>query len=450
MRTFLIFLMPIFLFQSGRSYAQVSVKTERNRNSAWFQFESIPLPAIDDAAANATWRIVRGKADANSASSAVLSDGKIPSSDDQPQDNFFFAAGSQDGCLAVDLGRTIPIVEVATYSWHSSTRAAQVFTLYGADDSNPNFVWNELAKGDSPIQSGWTMIAQVDSRSERNSGGQHASLISDTSGSLGSYRYLLFEVRPTESDDPFGHTFFSEIDVLDRGSAPVRRIALPEVQILEFASANRQYHYHYTIDVTAAPELAEWSEQVLKPVILEWYPRIVALLPSEGFVEPATVHFRYLPDSVMRGVPAYAQGAVISMNANWFLREKHREAAGAVVHEMVHVVQSYSSQRGRNQRRTQVPGWIVEGIPDYIRWFLYEPQTGGAKLSPESLAKARHDSSYRVSANFIDWVVRNHDPQGTLIKELNAAAREGRYNSSVWETLTGKSESQLANDWRNQ
>jgi hypothetical protein len=32
---------------------------------------------------------------------------------------------------------------------------------------------------------------------------------------LGTFRYLLFDVHRTESADPFGNTFFSEIDVVD-------------------------------------------------------------------------------------------------------------------------------------------------------------------------------------------------------------------------------------------
>jgi hypothetical protein len=35
------------------------------------------------------------------------------------------------------------------------------------------------------------------------------------------------------------------------------------------------------------------------------------------------------------------------------------------------------------------PGWLVEGIPDYIRWFQYEPQSHGADAS---LFRARAQS----------------------------------------------------------
>lgn len=432
---------------SEATLADVLVRTERNPEGNAFQFESIAIPAIDDAAANGKWEIVKGQSDRNSASIAVLSDGKVPSSEDSPRENFFFAAGTTGGMIALDLGKPIEIAEIATYSWHSGTRAAQVYKLYAAESDGPDFTWNQLNPGVRPEQSGWTLLANVDTRTEGIPGGQHAACINDTSGSLGRIRYLLFETQPTETDDAFGNTFFSEIDVLDRNGPPPRRITVPDVQAISFSTDDQRFHF--TVDTTAAPELTAWTEDILKPVILEWYPRIVSMLPSDGFTAPEKVRLRYLPAEQMNGVPAYAQGATVSLNASWFYRELKREAAGAVVHELVHVVQSYQG-RPRNQRRATTPGWIVEGIPDYIRWFLYEPQTQGAKISADALAKAKHDASYRVSANFIDWVLRNHDTNGTLLQEINTAAREGRYSSEIWEQLTGKTESQLADDWRQQ
>ncbi len=433
---------------SNAVLGEVSVQHEQSQDSTLFKFQSIPLPAIDDDAANAKWQVVRGRADNNSASLDVVKDGAIPSGDDQPSENFFFASGSAGGCLAVDLGQAVEISEIASYSWHSGTRAPQLYTLYAADESNSSFTWNRLAENIAPEAAGWKSIAKVDTRSVGKSGGQHSARVSDDGSSLGHYRYLLFEVQPTQTDDPFGHTFFSEIDVVSKKAANLKRIAPPEIRAIDFATADSKFQF--TIDTTAAPELSQWSEQVLKPVIIQWYPKIVAMLPSEGFTAPAKVRFRYLQGEKMEGIPAYAQGSTISLNASWFNREKTREAPGAVVHEMVHVVQSYQNGRQRAQRRSSVPGWIVEGIPDYVRWYLYEPQSKGAVLSRERLAKAKHDASYRVSANFIHWAIKNHDANGTLLQDLNASARNGRYSEDTWKQLTGKSESELADAWRRQ
>ena len=91
------------------------------------------------------------------------------------------------------------------------------------------------------------------------------------------------------------------------------------------------------------------------------------------------------------------------------------------------------------------PGWVVEGIADYIRWFLYEPETRGAEITRRALPRARYDGNYRVSANFIDWVTRNGDAE--LVRHLNAAARQGTYRDTLWHDRTGKSLQQLGEEW---
>jgi len=421
------------------------VLVERTRDSQFFQFPTISPPAINDDAAHGTWAVVRGVVDPNSAGLQVLNDGKIPSSDDSPQENFFFAGNTSARSIALDLGRSIELSEVTSYSWHTGGRSPQVYTLYGANDSVPGLAWNRLEEQADPSKKGWTKIAKVDSRDARSLGGQHACRITQKEGSLGTFRYLLFDIDSTDPRDPFGQTFFSEIDVLAKSRLSVERVTAPNLELIEFTSNDGRFEY--SIDVTIAPNMSEWTERELKPVIQEWYPRIVEMLPSENFTAPTKIRFRYQPNSKMNGTPAYAQAATITLNSDWMYRERNREARGAVVHEMVHVVQSYQSRRGS---RNATPGWIIEGIPDYIRWFLYEPQSKGAFLGKEALAQSKHDASYRVSANFIDWVIRSYDGDGLLLRDLNAVAREGRYTSEIWLKLTSKSESELAELWRNQ
>jgi hypothetical protein len=49
-------------------------------------------------------------------------------------------------------------------------------------------------------------------------GGRYATSISDKhTGTLGTHRHLLLQVFVTEADDVFGHTFYSEVDVIPRG-----------------------------------------------------------------------------------------------------------------------------------------------------------------------------------------------------------------------------------------
>ncbi len=202
--------------------------------------------------------------------------------------------------------------------------------------------------------------------------------------------------------------------------------------------------YEFTIDTSAAPDLTEWALKELAPVVLEWYPKIVKLLPSEGFDAPTNTIIRFREG--MGRTPASAGGGRINCNIEWFRRNLKGEARGAVVHEMVHIVQQYGRARRTNPNATRTPGWLVEGIPDYIRWFLYEPEAKGAEITARNLARARYDANYRITGNFLNWVVGKYDPH--IIRKLNTAAREGKYDEALWKEFTGKTVQDLGDEWR--
>jgi hypothetical protein len=372
---------------------------------------------------------------------AALNDGRLPTGQDEPARNFFFLAGTDGGRLRLDLGRKIAVERVGTYSWHGGSRGPQVYTLYGAAGTDPGFD-GAPARGTNPTTVGWKQIADVDTRLDKGEGGgRHGVSISARDAPLGDFRYLLLDIRPTENRDPFGNTFFSEIDVVEAGAEAPTSVTPPETVTVKFQTDDGKFRF--SLEATEAPDLLEWAEKELKPVVLEWYPKIVALLPSEGFEAREDVVLRFRND--MGGVPASAGGGNVNMNAPWFRRELQREARGAVVHELVHVVQDYG--RGlRGRRAASVPGWITEGIPDYIRWFIYEPQSRGAEIDRRKANQARYDASYRVSANFLDWAAKTHDVE--LIRKLNTAAREGRYGNDFWKELTGKELEELGEDWK--
>jgi Peptidase of plants and bacteria len=124
------------------------------------------------------------------------------------------------------------------------------------------------------------------------------------------------------------------------------------------------------------------------------------------------------------------------------------QAIGSIVHEAVHVVQQYGRGRRNNPDATRNPGWLVEGIADYIRFYKFEPQTHGAEISRRGFDGARYDGSYRVTANFLNWVVETHDKD--LIRKLNAAMREGKYNEEIWSQNTGKTVDELNDEWKAQ
>jgi hypothetical protein len=420
------------------SLADVKVVVDRNGDPAAtsaFKFERVPPPAADDAATKAKFSLVDGIRDSNSAELSALNDGKLPGEQDEPEANFFFDEGTNGGRIAVDLGRASDVAAVNTYSWHPNTRGPQVYKLYAADGSAAGF--DAAPKnGADPEKAGWKLIASIDTRPKSGAmGGQYGVSIAEATGVLGRFRYLLFDISRTEGDDDFGNTFFSEIDVIEGGGAvppATTRAAAIELQ-----------GKYVTIDVSAAPDLKDWAETKLLPTCDEWYPIIVKMLPSEGFTasDHFTIQFR---TNMRRGIPAATGGGRVACNVEWFRRNMKGEALGAVVHEMVHVVQQYGAARRNNPNATQNPGWLVEGIADYIRWFKYEPQSHGADIRDAS--RAKYDASYRITANFLNFVTEKYDKD--LVTKLNAACRQGKYSPELWKQITGKTAEELSEEWK--
>lgn len=195
------------------------VTFDHNSNSAAnrdFKFRNIPSPVKDDAAAKAKLRLIDGDLDEGGADLTALTDGRLPRDEDEPGANVFFRAGSSGGRFLMDFTTPIEIVQVNTYSWHPNTRGPQLYKLYASDGSDPKFNL-EPRRGIDPASCGWKFIALVSTLSDQGEeGGQYAASVTDSSGSLGKHRYLLFDCYVTELHDNWGNTFYSEIDVLVR------------------------------------------------------------------------------------------------------------------------------------------------------------------------------------------------------------------------------------------
>lgn len=437
----------VVLLIAAISRAEIRVVADHHASdfaSPGFQFATVPLPSQNDAATKAAFTLVDGRRDRNGGELDALHDGRVPMEEDQPGANFFFIAGADGGRILVDLGGVIEVKQVNTYSWHPGTRGPQVYVLYAADGSAEGF--NAQPKKDvDPATCGWTRIARVDARPQQDdAGGQYGVGISDSAGLLGKFRYLLFDVSRTEADDPFGNTFFSEIDVVDPTTPPAPIAPGPangesRREVVETEKGK----YRIAIDTTETPDLTEWAHKELAPVVKQWYPKIVKMLASEGYEAPTQVGILFSAN--MQGVAATG-GTRIRCAASWFRQNLQGEAKGAIVHELAHVVQNYGLARRNNPNATRTPGWVVEGIADYIRWFLYEPQTRGAEITARGIDRARYDGNYRVSANFLNWVATAYDKE--IVAKLNAAAREGRYSEDLWKEATGCTVQELGDEWK--
>lgn len=202
-----------FLFSHVQTEFDHNLKVTANHD---FKFEHLPSPRKDDVGSKATLTMVDGDPDGGSGELSALTDGLLPMNEDDPGANFYFKAGSMGGRFRMDFGRPIDVAQVVSYSWHTSARGPQLYKLYATDGSATDF---DIApkRGVDPATRGWQFIATVSTIPKQgDDGGQYAASISDSSGSLGKFRYLLFDCYVTELNDDWGNTFYSEIDVIGR------------------------------------------------------------------------------------------------------------------------------------------------------------------------------------------------------------------------------------------
>src|SRR5262249_28331639 len=61
-------------------------------------------------------------------------------------------------------------------------------------------------------------------------------------------------------------------------------------------------------------------------------------------------------------------------------------------------------------------------------------------------ATARYDRGYRVTAAFLAYLVERYDRD--LVRQLNRALRQGRYEEGLFRQLTGKTVQALDEEWR--
>jgi len=188
-----------------------------------------------------------------------------------------------------------------------------------------------------------------------------------------------------------------------------------------------KYPVEIFLNYDDAPELKDWCEKCAKICERQYY-MLNEELKSEGY-KPATVITMTLK-ARDNGV-AETSGNRITGTVSFF--KAHPTDFGAMVHETTHVVQHY---RGRN------PGWLVEGLCDYVRFFKYEP----GKIGGINPATAKYTGSYRVTARFLNYIVEKYDKEA--VHKLNKMMREGTYKEEAFKDMSGKTLPELGEEWQ--
>jgi hypothetical protein len=140
----------------------------------------------------------------------------------------------------------------------------------------------------------------------------------------------------------------------------------------------------------------------------------------------------FIIDTGYKGVAA-TSGGIVRFNPKWF--DSHPKDIDVVTHEVMHIVQSYGRGAG--------PGWLTEGIADYVRYKLGVDNAGAGWSLPEFKTSQSYTNAYRVTARFLAWAEKHH--KKGLVKKLDAALRAHTYTSETWTALTGKTVDELWN-----
>ena len=174
--------------------------------------------------------------------------------------------------------------------------------------------------------------------------------------------------------------------------------------------------------------MAAWALKA-KQECETWYPRIYALLPCNRNPPSTQIHLKFSKD--MEGVAATSRDR-IEVAAKYV--KKATNDFGMVIHELTHVIQAYPEPAPGCRK----PGWLVEGIADYIRLFHYEPNAPRPRINPD---KASYRDAYKTTAIFLDWVQKHYAKD--LVEKLNRSLHDGRFQADMFKDITGKTVDEL-------
>lgn len=142
----------------------------------------------------------------------------------------------------------------------------------------------------------------------------------------------------------------------------------------------------------------------------------------------------FIIDPAYKGVAAASNG-IIRVSPKWMA--DHPEDIDVVTHEAMHIVQAYPGGAG--------PGWLTEGIADYVRHVYGVNNEAGKWSLPKYDSTHHYTKAYRITARFLVWAEKNTNKK--LVTKLNAAMRSKTYKPEIWKELTGKTLDELWTDY---
>ncbi|MXV16587.1 basic secretory protein-like protein [Hufsiella ginkgonis] len=138
----------------------------------------------------------------------------------------------------------------------------------------------------------------------------------------------------------------------------------------------------------------------------------------------------FVIDTAYKGVAATSNGRVVFSSK--YMRS-HAGDIDVVTHEVMHIVQNYGRSVG--------PGWLTEGIADFVRYkFGVANPAAKWSLTPYKAGQS-YKNSYRITARFLAWIEATK--KKGLVKELDKQLRLHTYTAESWTQLTGSALDEL-------
>ena len=171
---------------------------------------TVPNTTTDDVALGKTVTLCDGTLNVNGGSQAVsaLTDGLWQTSNDNPGRSVF-GSDFTNYRVSIDLAKSYSVSEIDAWSWHSGVRAPQEYYVWGAASpsaTGTSLKFNTYAFGGGLASAGYTMLGHV------ATGTASGKWTTQLSGSIGTYRYLVFDIAPAPVS-PNLASFFGEIAV---------------------------------------------------------------------------------------------------------------------------------------------------------------------------------------------------------------------------------------------
>jgi putative heme-binding domain-containing protein len=131
-----------------------------------------------------------------------LNDGKLAANDDDISACTWF--DQQDARWVLDLGSAVEIGRIDTYSSHKGDRAPMDIAVWGSKD--------EVMPDPSSLKGSWVKLGGGNT-GNLGEGGKHALSLLNTMGSLGTYRWILWQSKRAGTN-------FTEVSVYPAGKTP--------------------------------------------------------------------------------------------------------------------------------------------------------------------------------------------------------------------------------------